>query len=92
VTAPVTPSVLPPAAAAGDARYEITAASFKTEERAASVAAQLGRIGLPVTSRLDSTGTWYRVVVGPFPSMDAARAAQEQLEERGFSGTRIYSP
>lgn len=77
--------------AASSGNYEITAASFRTEERAVSVAATLRNAGLPVTSRLDTSGQWYRVVVGPFATTDEARAAQAQLEERGFTGTRIYS-
>lgn len=95
----VTPQgVAPPAPAASTApgaitpgAYEITAASFRTEERAVNVATTLRAAGMPVNSRVDASGQWYRVVVGPFVSMDDARAAQQQLEDRGFAGTRIYN-
>ena len=94
--APARPSVVPsrdaspsPSPVAGPGVYEITAASFKTEERATGVAQTLAKAGLPVEARIDSTGQWYRVVVGPFTSSEGARAAQETLVERGFTGTRI---
>ncbi len=79
----------PRAPAPGTGVYEITAASFKTQERATSVAQELENAGLPVAARIDSSGLWYRVVVGPFASSELARAAQETLVERGFTGTRI---
>ncbi len=90
--APASASVASTATAPTAVRYEITAASFRTEERAMGVAGSLENAGLPVEARLDATGQWYRVVVGPFASMEEARAAQERLVDRGFSGTRIYSP
>jgi cell division septation protein DedD len=79
----------PGAKASAPTGYEITAASFKTEERATSVAESLTRSGLPVAARIDATGQWYRVVVGPFATSDEAKAAQETLERQGFSGTHI---
>jgi general secretion pathway protein A len=79
-------AVTPPPTAAG---YEITAASFKTEERATAVADALAKSGLPVAARLDATGQWYRVVVGPFATSEDAKAAQQKLEADGFPGTRI---
>lgn len=83
----------PPAEVApGGARYEITAASFRTEERATAAAAALARSGLPVSARIDSTSQWYRVIVGPFASADEARAAQETLEGQGFPGSRVSGP
>lgn len=85
--APVAPGASTPAAGT----YEITAASFKTEERATAVAATLTERGMPVASRIDSTGQWYRVVVGPFTSVDEARDAQQQLDGLGFGGTRIIT-
>jgi cell division protein FtsN len=69
--------------------YEITAASFRTKERATNVAESLAAAGLPVSARADLSGQWHRVVVGPFRSSDEARAAQEKLEARGFGGTYI---
>ncbi len=89
---PIAPAMTPPdpsATTPPGARYEVTAASFKTEGRAVSAAASLAGTGLPVASRIDSTGEWYRVVVGPFATQDQARGAQETLEQQGFPGSRI---
>ncbi len=85
-----TGSAAPTAAAPPPGGYEITAASFRTEERAVGVAERIVSSGLPAASRPDSTRQWYRVVVGPFRSSDAARAAQEKLEAQGFDDTHIY--
>ncbi|MEQ1871005.1 MAG: AAA family ATPase [Vicinamibacterales bacterium] len=89
---PPVPSVTSPAPTATDAaRFEITAASFKTEERAAAVTSTLTQAGLPAVSRADASGQWYRVVVGPFDSKESALDAQQQLDGLGFKGTRIYT-
>lgn len=91
-SAPPAPSVPSPGPAATDAaRFEITAASFKTEERAAAVTSTLTQAGLPAVSRADASGQWYRVVVGPFESKESALDAQQQLDGLGLKGTRIYT-
>jgi general secretion pathway protein A len=70
-------------------RYGISVAAFKTAQRAADVAASLAQKGLPVTTRVDSTGTWHQIVVGPYSSTEEAEAAQRILTREGFTGTRI---
>jgi general secretion pathway protein A len=85
------PPAATPAEPPASARFEITAASFRTEERASAVTASLARTGLPAATRIDATGEWYRVVVGPFESREDALDAQQQLDGQGFRGTRIYS-
>jgi general secretion pathway protein A len=70
-------------------RYDIAVAAFRTEQRAAEVAALLTQKGLPVTTRTDATGAWHQIVVGPFESADQAEAAQRILTREGFTGTRI---
>jgi len=49
-------------------------------------------MGLPVVARLDPTGEWYQVIVGPFATLEAATNAQKALERDGYQGTRIAVP
>jgi cell division septation protein DedD len=80
----------PSAAAAPDAilpGFEILVASFRTEARAAAVAAQVTDAGLPARQR--GVGGWQQVIAGPFPSREAADAARQRLEGAGLAGTQI---
>ena len=54
------------AATATGVRFDIVVASFRTDARAASVAAEVAALGLPVRRRV-SDG-WQQVVSGPFAS------------------------
>ena len=44
---------------------------------------------VPATVRLDPTGSWYRVMAGPFVTRENAQVAQAALERAGYDGTRI---
>jgi general secretion pathway protein A len=83
------PAPAAPNAAAEPAgeRFEIVVASFRTEAKAADVAARLASLGQPVHQR--SRGGWQQVVAGPFASRAAADEAQRQLAGEGFTGTTI---
>jgi general secretion pathway protein A len=72
-------------------RYDIAVAAFRTQKRAFDVAADIAAKGHPVTTRTDSTGTWYLVVVGPYSSAGEAEAAQRTLAREGFADTRVSS-
>lgn len=74
----------PPPAAGG---FEIVIASFRTETRAADVAAALAASGEPVQQRL--LAGWQQVVAGPYASEDLARTAQQRLARAGYTGTHI---
>jgi general secretion pathway protein A len=74
--------------AAGD-RFQIAVAAFRTEGRAAEVVDALKALQVPASVRPDATGTWQRVIAGPFASRDAAVAAQDALTRAGYSGTQI---
>lgn len=81
-----TPAPRAPAAAG---TFQVTVASFRTEQRAKDVVATVTAMQVPVALVPDSTGTWFRVVAGPFNGREAAVAAQQQLARSGFDGTQI---
>ena len=70
--------------------YVIHFSSTKDRESAAKEAqklgAQLGTTARAVEVDLGEKGVWYRVVVGDFPDVDAARAYRAQLEEKKTPG------
>lgn len=79
--------------AAGPAgQFRIAVAAFRTSARAESVAAQLRERQLAVTARPDRTGTWFQVVAGPYPTLEAAREAQRTLEKAGYADSQISLP
>jgi len=55
--------------------------------RASDVAAELTALGQRVRQR--TADGWEQVLVGPFPTREAAVAAQEQLDRAGYAGTQI---
>jgi general secretion pathway protein A len=69
--------------------YTIAVAAFRTSKRASDVASDIAAKGLPVTTRTDSSGNWYQVVVGPYASASEAEAAQRTLAREGFADTRV---
>ena len=86
----------PTASAAAPARsttaggaFQIAVAAFRTESRARDVATAVSGMQIPATVRSDSTGTWYRVLAGPFATREAAQTAQAALERGGYEGTQI---
>jgi cell division protein FtsN len=90
-TAPAARSPEPrtPSPAAAPQFFEITVASFRTVQRADQVADDLAAGGIPVSTKADGGGEWYRVIAGPYPTRAEAEAARTQLTDKGFTGTRI---
>jgi general secretion pathway protein A len=80
------PSSSAVATATGE-RFDIVVASFRTDSRATSVAAQVAALGLPVRRRV-SDG-WRQVVSGPFTSRTNAEDARERLRRGGLAGAQI---
>jgi cell division protein FtsN len=70
-------------------RFDIVVASFRTEARAASVAAQVTALGLPIRRRV-SDG-WQQVLSGPFASRNDAEKAQLRLTGAGLAGTQVVT-
>jgi cell division septation protein DedD len=79
-TAPVAPA---------SGTFRISVAAFRTEQRAAAVAAALKERGLPTYTRLDPASEWRLVIAGPFTSSADASAAQRTLAAEGFPDTRV---
>ena len=78
------PTVASPATTGG---FDIVVASFRTESRASSVAAEVETLGLPIRRRL-SDG-WHQLICGPFKSRADAEGAQQRLQRAGITGTQI---
>jgi general secretion pathway protein A len=78
-----------PGSAAPAGAFEIAVAAFRTESRAQEVADAVSALPVPASVRVDSTGSWYRVLAGPFPTREAALAAQDTLGRGGYADTRL---
>ena len=91
MAAPERASIGSPSAARNPAAtsFEIVVASFRTDVRAAAVAAQVSGAGLPVRRRV--VAGWQQVIAGPFVSREEADAAHQRLEHAGLPGTQIVS-
>jgi general secretion pathway protein A len=69
--------------------FSVTAASFRSETRAAEVVSSLRRLDLPVFVRqVDGS---HAVVVGPFASREEAVEAQAQIARLHLTSSRIIS-
>jgi general secretion pathway protein A len=79
------PSAAAPTTTSG--RFDIVVASFRTEARAASVAADVVALGLPIRRRV--LEGWQQVVSGPFASRAQAEDARQRLVRAGLTGTQI---
>jgi len=56
------------------------------EKEAARLAAALGKTGRAIEVYLGEKGTWYRVLIGDFPTQDEARAYRAELEAKNTPG------
>lgn len=96
VTAAAPAAVIPPPAAApapaapaASGGFDIVVASFRTESRISSVAADVQALGLPIRRRF-SDG-WHQLISGPFKSRTDAESAQQRLQRAGLTGTQIVA-
>ena len=67
--------------------FELSVASFRTAARAQDVAGELQQSGYPAT--VVPAAEWQRVMVGPFDTLDAARAARDALTALHFGDIGI---
>ena len=84
VTAPVPSAGVATAPGGG---FDIVVASFRTDARAASAAAEVAALGLPIRRRV-SDG-WQQVIAGPFAARADAEEAQRRLHSAGLTGTQV---
>lgn len=77
-----------PAKTSKSAVYRVQAASFLDEGDANEMRARLILLNLPAMVEVNdsSTGTWHRVVLGPFERSVDANRALTKLREQGISG------
>ena len=85
-TSPYQPSK--PAKAGEGAVYRVQAASFLDEGDANEMRARLILLNLPAVVEVNdsSTGTWHRVILGPFERRVDANRALTKLREQDISG------
>ena len=91
VRAAVTPAPAPAQAETqtlrktGKATYAIQESSFQSRKKAERRAQHLEKKGLPVKVVATNLGgsKWYRVLVGPYASVDAAKKTREKMLTRG---------
>jgi general secretion pathway protein A len=82
------PELIPLTAAAAPSKsFELSVASFRTATRAQDVAGDLQQSGYPAT--VVPAAEWQRVIVGPFDTLDAARAARDALTALHFGDIGI---
>ena len=85
-TAPYQPSN--PVEESEPASYKVQAASFLNEGDANELRARLILLNLTAAVEINNstTGTWYRVILGPFERRVDANRALTKLREQGISG------
>lgn len=85
-TAPYQPSN--PVEESEPASYRVQAASFLNEGDANEMRARLILLNLPAAVEINNstTGTWHRVILGPFERRVDANRALTKLREQGISG------
>ena len=87
-------SAAPPAsspAPASAATYFVQAGAFFSEERAGIAASALDRLGARVTTGVNDGRAVYRVRIGPFLTIEQAKAAVSQAQNMGHADLRIVT-
>ena len=77
-----------PAGTEKPSAFRVQAASFLDEKDANEMRARLILLNLPAVVEINnsSTGTWHRVILGPFERRVDANRALTKLREQGISG------
>lgn len=83
------PASSPPPASA--ATYFVQAGAFLSEERAGIAASSLDRLGARVTPGVNDGRAVYRVRIGPFLTIEQAKAAVTQAQTMGHADLRIVT-
>ena len=81
---------LPTAGTIGSSeRFTLVAAAFKGAQKANGVAAELAASGLHAFTRMDATGRWHLVLVGPYTSRDEAQRVRRRLADLDYEDAKI---
>ncbi len=80
-----------PVPASSSAAYFVQAGAFFSEERAGVAASALDRLGARVTSGVNDGRAVYRVRIGPFLTLQQAKAAVTQAQGMGHADLRIVT-
>ncbi|MCL1079201.1 sporulation protein [Parashewanella spongiae] len=72
--------------------YQMQCGSFRTEAQADSLKANIAFQGLEAEVRKvkGKTGTWYKVVLGPYPHKRAAERQRHKLQRGNINGCQIW--
>lgn len=78
----------PAATSANTALYQIQIGAFKNPHDADRLNAELTLMGydVSVTTFQRGSETWYRVRLGPYPSLQVAQTVQKQLQAQNYNG------
>ena len=89
VTVPVSAEATAPQPLPVGDSVSVTIASFRTEQRANAVAAQLVDAGFPAFTRHDPARASHQVIVGPYVSAEEAQAAQTAMRTHGVTESEV---
>jgi cell division protein FtsN len=89
--APTSAPASSPASTSSGPTYFVQAGAFSTEERAGVAASALDRLGARVTSGVNDGRAVYRVRIGPFLTIQQAKAAVSQAQAMGHADLRIVT-
>ncbi|GIU53661.1 MULTISPECIES: SPOR domain-containing protein [Shewanella] len=72
--------------------YQMQCASFRRQDQAEEMKALIAFQGLEAQVRATkgSTGTWHKVILGPFESKRAAERTRHKLQRAGVNGCQIW--
>jgi cell division protein FtsN len=89
--APASAPASSPASTSSGPTYFVQAGAFLSEERAGVAASGLDRLGARVTSGVNDGRAIYRVRIGPFLTIQQAKAAVSQAQAMGHADLRIVT-
>jgi cell division protein FtsN len=89
--APTPAPASPPTSPSSGTTYFVQAGAFLSEERAGVAASALDRLGARVTPGVNDGRAVYRVRIGPFLTIQQAKAAVSQAQAMGHADLRIVT-
>ena len=73
--------------------FQMQCGSFRQEQQAESMKAQIAFAGFPSTVRRTEgeNGVWFRVVLGPYESRRQATSDRNRLRQQGINTCQIWN-